>query len=83
MLFAGLLLGLLTAAPAIAAPAITGEFSVPSVGSNNKIVEGPDGNMWVTLEGGPPDVARITPAGAVNSYDIGAVTASGIETDRS
>jgi streptogramin lyase len=74
----GLLLALIAAAPATAAPAITGEFPVPGLGTNNKIVQGPDGNMWVTLEGGPPDVARITPAGAVTPYDIGAVTASGI-----
>lgn len=73
-----LLAGLLVAAPALAAPAITGEFDVPGLGNNNKLVQGPDGNIWVTLNGTEKDVARITPDGAVTEYKLEAVTASGI-----
>jgi streptogramin lyase len=72
------LLALVAAAPATAAPAVSGEFSVPGLGSNNKLVEGPDGNMWVTTGGGGKDVARITPAGEVKEFNLEAVTPSGI-----
>ncbi len=58
------------AAPASAAPAVAGEFAIPGgVGSNNDIVEGPDGNMWVTLEA-TNGVARITPAGVVTEFPL-------------
>lgn len=66
------------AAPAAAAPAVTGEFDVPGLGSNNKLVQGPDGNMWVTTGGGGKDVAKITPAGVVEEFALGAVTPKGI-----
>jgi streptogramin lyase len=70
---------LLLAAPAAAAPAVSGEFAVPGLGSNNKLVQGPDGNMWVTLGGGAGnDVAKITPDGVVTEYKIEAVTPRGI-----
>lgn len=77
-----LVLGLTTlalgASSALAAPAVSGEFDVPGLGSNNKLVQGPDGNMWVTLNGIGKDVARITPAGAVTEFNLEAVTPSGI-----
>lgn len=73
-----LLAGLLLAAPALAAPAVTGEFDVPGLGNNNKLVQGPDGNVWVTLDGAGKDVARITPAGAVTEFFLEAITPSGI-----
>jgi virginiamycin B lyase len=64
---------------AAAAPHIDGEFPIPAeVGTNNKIVQGPDGNMWLTVNGGGKDVAKITPAGAVTEYELEAITASGI-----
>lgn len=48
------------ASQASAAPAVDGEFAIAGgLGSNNYIVEGPDGNMWVTTENNT--VARITP----------------------
>lgn len=72
------LLTLLAASPAAAAPAVTGEFDVPGLGNNNKLVQGPDGNMWVTTGGGGKDVARITPAGEVKEFNLEAVTPSGI-----
>jgi virginiamycin B lyase len=68
----------LLAAPAAAAPAVSGEFSVPGLGSNNKLVQGPDGNIWVTLDGNNRDVARITPDGVVTEFDLEAVTPKGI-----
>jgi virginiamycin B lyase len=65
------------AAQATAAPAVDGEFPiVGGVGTDNDIVEGPDGNMWVTLEN-VNGVARITPAGAVTEFPL-ANTAFGI-----
>jgi streptogramin lyase len=72
------LASLLLAAPAVAAPAVSGEFDVPGLGSNNKLVQGPDGNIWMTLDGNNRDVARITPAGAVSEFDLEAVTPKGI-----
>ena len=67
------------AAPAAAAPAVSGEFAIPSgVGSNNDIVQGPDGNMWVTTENNS-SVARITPDGVVTEFPVGN-TAYGIES---
>jgi streptogramin lyase len=72
------LLALAAVSPAVAAPAVSGEFPLQTeLNANNKIVEGPDGNMWVTLNG-PKDVAKITPAGAVTEYDLGIEGASGI-----
>lgn len=76
-LLAGLL-ALVVAASAVAAPTVSGEFDVPGLGSNNKLIQGPDGNMWVTTGGGGKDVAKITPAGQVEEFAIEAVTPSGI-----
>lgn len=76
------LLALLTlavcATPAAAVPVVDGEFDVPGLGSNNKLVQGPDGNMWVTLDGAARDVARITPAGEVKEFNLGALNPLGI-----
>lgn len=72
------LVALLAAASAVAAPAVSGEFDVPGLGSNNKLVQGPDGNMWVTTGGGGKDVAKITPEGKVEEFAIEAVTPAGI-----
>jgi streptogramin lyase len=69
---------LLTVVPALAAPVVSGEFEVSGLDSNNKLVEGPDGNEWMTLSSGTADVAKITPAGVVSEYDLGAETPSGI-----
>jgi streptogramin lyase len=64
--------------PAAGAPVVSGEFSVPGLGSNNKLIQGPDGNVWVTLDGAGRDVARITPGGEVKEFNLEAVTPSGI-----
>jgi len=68
----------LLAAPAVAAPAVSGEFAVEGVSGNDKLIEGPDGNIWVTTAAGTNDVARITPAGEVTEYDLEAASPSGI-----
>lgn len=78
---AALILALLAllAAPALAAPTISGEFAVEGVSTNDKLVAGPDGNIWVTLSaGGSNDVARITPDGEVTEYELEAELPSGI-----
>lgn len=54
--------------PAVADPALNGEFPVSELSSNNQIAPGPDGNMWVTLAGAK-DVARIAPDGVVTEFD--------------
>jgi streptogramin lyase len=71
---------LLAASSAAAAPAIDGTFPLSSeLGANNKIVAGPDGNVWVTVESATKDVARITSGGQVEEFDIeGIETAVGI-----
>ncbi|HST69974.1 MAG TPA: hypothetical protein VLI94_09990 [Solirubrobacterales bacterium] len=62
---------LLSATVVSAAPFVNGIFPLGSeVGTNNKIVDGPDGNVWLTVEDGTNDVARVTPAGQVTEYDI-------------
>jgi streptogramin lyase len=76
----GLVPKLLTAAVALsamlawapaagAAPAITGKFNLGTeIETNNKIVAGPDGNMWFTLPG--KKVGKITPAGLVQEFEL-------------
>ena len=57
------------AAPATAAPEVTGKFEVSGVGTNNEITKGPDGKIWVTLDQ-TNDLARINPKnGKVKEYD--------------
>lgn len=77
LLLAALALALL-AVPAAAAPTVSGEFAVEGVSGNDKLVEGPDGNIWVTLSAGAKDVARITPGGEVTEYNLDAASPSGI-----
>src|SRR5262245_31735626 len=69
----------LGASSATAAPTVTGEFKVSSLNTNNKLTVGPDNNIWLTLEGAN-DVARITPTGKVDEFDLGATEPSGIAT---
>lgn len=64
---AALAASLALAAPALAAPAVDGEFAVSSIGTNNQLTTGPDGNIWVALDAGN-DVAQITPAGVVTEF---------------
>src|SRR4051812_29508147 len=74
--------GLVAASSVAAAPHLDGTFEVPGVSTNNKIVAGPDGNMWVTVSNGEKDVARITPAGQVEEFELKEVEgATGIAVD--
>lgn len=72
-------LGMFVAAPsALAAPAVDGVFPVNGLETNNKLVAGPDGNIWVTLSVGN-DVAKITPGGQVEEFELNETSsASGI-----
>jgi hypothetical protein len=65
-------------AAASAAPAVTGTFKVAGIGTNNKDVAGPDGNIWVTLEGKEENVARVTPTGEVKEFKLGLEGTTGI-----
>lgn len=73
----GLIAAFLSAQSASAAITVAGEFALPgaTVGTNNQIAPGPDGNIWVTLDSGH-DVAKVTPAGAVTTYDAGDITSA-------
>jgi streptogramin lyase len=56
-----------------AAPAVNGIFPLATeVETNNKIAQGPDGNMWFTLfdPTHTKDVGMITPAGAVHEFEL-------------
>ncbi|MGV1048258.1 MAG: hypothetical protein ACOYD4_07015 [Solirubrobacterales bacterium] len=75
---AALALALVGAAPVLAAPVVDGTFKVKGVETNNKIVAGPDGNMWVTLAGMTNNVARITLGGEVKEFELGLSGTSGI-----
>jgi streptogramin lyase len=67
---------LLATSPALAAPQVDGVFSVTGLGIDNQITQGPDGNIWVTVDDGAGnDVARITPTGEVTKFDLDDVDA--------
>ena len=72
---ASFVLALLLAAPASAAPQVDGTFDL--TGTPGRIIEGPDGNIWVTLSGaaGGEDIAKLTTAGVVTEYDVPGVNA--------
>jgi streptogramin lyase len=75
----GLVLAAVAVAPAAAAPHIDGEFPLGSnVDTNNKIAVGPDGNIWVTVNDAEDDVARITPGGQVEEFNLELPGTSGI-----
>ncbi len=70
VVLAVVLIGGLLPASASAVPVVDGEFAVPGgVGTDNDIVQGPDGNMWVTLQN-VNGVAQITPAGVVTQFAL-------------
>jgi hypothetical protein len=56
---------------ASAAPVIDGQFPLASaVDTNTKIAAGPDGNIWVAVHGEDNDVARVTPTGQVDEFEL-------------
>ena len=69
---AALVLLIASVSSARAAPVVSGEFDVSGLGTDNALTTGPDGNVWVTLDGGAADVAQITPAGVVTEHELGA-----------
>lgn len=50
------------------APAVDGVFNLPEAPSQNPPALGPDGNVWVTLDSGAPDFARVAPDGTVTPF---------------
>lgn len=75
----GLAAGATTAPPAAAAPDVVAKPVVdgtfPVDGSPTRITAGPDGNVWFGVSGnsGGNDLGRITPAGVITYFDLGAV----------
>jgi streptogramin lyase len=67
---------LVGAAGASAAPAFSTAFRLTgneALNTNNKIVAGPDGNMWFTVQTSGKDVAKITPLGVITEYAIAGI----------
>jgi streptogramin lyase len=74
LLLAALLVlaALVPVSAASAAPAITGVFLLGTeIETNNKIVAGPDGNMWFTLQG--KKVGKVTQAGIVQEFELAGI----------
>ena len=61
-------------APAVAgaAPAVSGVFDLG--GTPHHLALGPDGNVWVALDGVTYDVARVRPDGTVTGYQTADIT---------
>ena len=64
-----LLLLVAAARPVAAKPQVVAQYQLPSNPSVNALVSGPDGNVWVV---GFESVYRVTPAGAVTTYNAAA-----------
>jgi streptogramin lyase len=63
---------------ASATPTVSGKFELGTeLETNNKIVAGPDGNMWFTLAG-TKNVGSISPAGLIREFEIGIANPIGI-----
>ena len=56
---------------------VSGEFAVEGVSTNDKLVEGPDGNEWVTLSAGPTTSPGSPRAGEVTEFDLEAASRRG------
>jgi len=78
-------LALMIPAAAAAAPSVTGEFALPlyvnppdppvqtTVGSNEEITAGPDGNLWVATQ--QNTVVRMKPDGSAQAFVMNGMTA--------
>lgn len=67
------MVALLAPASALAAPSVSGEFPVSKLGDENKLVQGPDRKIWVTLSSATNDLARLDPqTGEVQEFDFAA-----------
>jgi virginiamycin B lyase len=77
--FISLTAALTLAAGAHAAPAVNGIYDVSD--TPKKLAQGPDGNVWVVLEGVPNALARFSPDGAKQEFPLAGVNgAKGIAT---
>jgi streptogramin lyase len=66
------LLALVWVPAASAAPSVTGKFELGTeIETNNKIVAGPDGNVWFTLPG--KKVGKISPAGLIQEFELAGI----------
>lgn len=55
-----------------AVPTVSGRFDLTTeLNDNNKIVAGPDGNMWFTMPG--KKVGKITPAGVIQEFELAGI----------
>ncbi|HEX7291100.1 MAG TPA: hypothetical protein VF250_08250 [Conexibacter sp.] len=54
-----------------AAPAVNGVFNLPA--RPKQLALGPDGNVWITLEGTSGNIARVRPDGTVDSFTSAAI----------
>lgn len=62
---------LVTSATAFAVPHFDGSFPIPTTDTNNnKLAAGPDGNMWVVIEEGENDVAKVKPDGSFEEFEL-------------
>ncbi|HKG39779.1 MAG TPA: hypothetical protein VKB25_12375 [Conexibacter sp.] len=53
-------------ASAVAAPVVDGVSNLPS--TPHRLALGPDGNVWVTMDGATENIARVTPDGRVTPF---------------
>src|SRR5215212_10146306 len=61
----------LVPATATAAPALDRVFDLPS--TPHQLALGPDGNVWVTMDGLTDNIARVRPDGTVDSFTSPAI----------
>ena len=60
-----------TSATALAVPHFDGSFPLPTTDTNNnKLAAGPDGNMWVVIDEGENDVAKVKPDGSFEEFEL-------------
>lgn len=68
---AALAAALLLPATAAAAPAVDRVFDLPS--TPHQLALGPDGNIWITLDGLTDNIARVRPDGTVDRFTSAAI----------
>lgn len=81
---AALAAALAPSGPAHAAPAVGGEFALPGDGTPKYLTLGPDGNVWVPIQGASngDDIARVAPDGTVVGFNVPNLQdATGIASD--
>jgi streptogramin lyase len=71
-LTAALAAAVIVPAAASAAPAVDRAFNLP--GTPRQLALGPDGNVWVTMDGLTDNIARVRPDGTVDSFTAAAIS---------